>query len=249
MSDGSSTRLRTVAFAELDASVWGAAWSPALDRESFVAVGGGERSGAASARLSAGDDDAEWLLQGAGVELTVSPASAAVATGLGSGFDQLCRVQGRASVDGAEREIDCIGRRGGHGDGVKLDKFNSIRDVSAWFAPADGLAVVALRPRKSRGQDADLVEVAVLDPQNTSPVEDPRMSTTYTSSGQPLRAGLELWLAGEEEDSQYPRRAAGEAAGLGASARCGDFDVLAQPFRWHSRGQAGAGVYLLAQRA
>ena len=175
MSDGSSTPLRTVAFAELDASVWGAAWSPAPDREGFVAVGGGESSGAASARLSAGDDDAEWLLRGAGVELTVSAASAAVATGIGSGFDQLCRVRGRASVDGAEREIDCIGRRGGHGDGVKLDKFDSVRDVSAWFAPADGLAVVALRPRKSRGQDSDLLEVAVLDPQKKSPVEDPRM--------------------------------------------------------------------------
>src|SRR6185312_15112343 len=80
LSDGSSTLLRTVAFAELDASVWGAAWSSTPDREGFVAVGGGERSGAASARLSAADDDAEWLLQGADVELTVSPASAAVAT-------------------------------------------------------------------------------------------------------------------------------------------------------------------------
>jgi hypothetical protein len=171
-----------------------------------------------------------------------------VSTGIGSGFDQLCRVRGRAGIDGTEREIDCLGRRGSHGDGIKLEKFDSVRDVSAWFGPVDGLAVVALRPRKARGQDSDLLEVAVLDPEATSPVEDPRMSTTYTSAGQPLRAGFELWLAGEEEDSQYPRRAAGEAAGPGASARCGGLHVLAQPFRWHSRGRDGAGLYLLARR-
>ena len=248
MSDGASTPLRTVAFGELDASVWGAAWTPGPDQNGFVAVGDGERSGAAGATLRAGADDAEWLIEGDGVELTASPVSAAVATGIGSGFDQLCRVHGRASVDGAEREIDCIGRRGGHGDGVKLDKFDAVRDVSAWFAPEDGLAVVALRPRKSRGQDSDLLEVAVLDPETTSAVQDPRLSTTYSISGQPLRAGFELWLAGDVEDRQFPRRAAGEAVGVGASSRCGGFDVLAQPFRWRSRGREGAGVYLLAQR-
>jgi hypothetical protein len=236
LSDGSSTPLRTVAFAELDASVWGAAWSAAPDREGFMAVGGGERSGAASARLNAGDDDAEWLLQGADVELTVSPAGAAVATGIGSGFDQLCRVHGRAGVDGAEREIDCIGRRGGHGDGVKLDKFDSIRDVSAWFAPADGVAVVALRPRKARGQDSDLLEVAVLDPATTSPVEDPRLSTTYTTSGQPLRVGLELWLAGDDEDSQYRAARRGRQR---ASARA---PGAATSTSWPSRFAGAVGV-------
>jgi hypothetical protein len=249
LSDGGSTPLRTVAFAELDASVWGAAWTPGPDENGFMAVGAGERSGSSGATLRAGDGDAEWLLEGDGVQLTASPMSAAVATGIGSGFDQLCRVHGRANVGGAEREIDCIGRRGGHGDGVKLEKFDSVRDVSAWFAPEDGLALVALRPRRSRGQDSDLLEVAVLDPEATSPVEEPRLSTTYTDSGQPLRAGFELWFAGEDEDSQYPRRAAGEAAGLGARSRCGGFSVVAQPFRWHSRGRDGAGVYLVAQRA
>ena len=249
MSDGAATPLRTVAFAELDASVWGVAWTPGPEEHSFVAVGGGERSGAASATLQAGGASEQWLLAGEAVEVTVSPASAAVATGIGSGFDQLCRVHGRASVDGAERDIDCIGRRGGHGHGVKLDKFDSIRDVSAWFAPEDGLAVVALRPRKSRGQDSDLLEVAVLDPETSSPVEDPRLSTTYATSGRPLRAGFELWLTGDDEDSQLPRRATGEAVGSGARSSCGGFDVLAQPFRFHSRGRPGAGVYLLAQRA
>jgi hypothetical protein len=248
LSDDPATPLRTVAFAELDASVWGAAWSRAPDDEGFTVLGGGGHSKTASAVLRAGADDAEWLLEGDCVELTVAPASSAVATGIGSGFDQLCQVRGRASIDGADREIDCIGRRGGHGDGIKLDKFDSVRDVSAWFAPTDGLAVMAMRPRKSRGQDSDLVEAAVLDPEVTSSVEDPRMSTTYTSAGQPLRAGFELWLAGEDEGTQFPRRAAGEAAGPGASARWGDFDILAAPFRWHSRGRDGAGVYLLARR-
>jgi hypothetical protein len=248
LTDGASPPLRTIAFAELDASLWGAAWTRPGQQPGFVAVGGGERSGATSGSLRASDDDGEWLLQAENLELTISPAAAAVATGLGAGFDQLCRVRGSANVEGAEREIDCIGRRGGHGDGVKLDKFESIRDVSAWFGEADGLALVALRPRKSRGQDSDLVEVAVLDSQATPPVADPRLSTTYTGSGQPLRASFELWLGGND-DEQYPRRAAGQAVGPGAVSRSGEFIVLAQPFRWHSRGRDGAGVYLLARRA
>jgi hypothetical protein len=248
---GTARPLRTVAFAALDASVWGVAWVAAPEQRSFVALGAGERSGTAAAALHGHGDGDEWRLDGPGVELSASPTGAAVAAagaGDGSSFDQLCRVRGRVVLDGSERELDCMGRRGAHGHGVKLDRFESVRDVSAWFAPSDGLALVALRPRKSRGQDSDLVEVAVLDPEATAPVTDPRLSTTYTAGGQPLRAGVELWL-GDEEEEQHPRRATGEAVGAGAGAKIDGFEVRAQPFRWHSRGRDGAGVYLLARRA
>jgi hypothetical protein len=246
VSAGTSTPLRTVAFAELDLSVWGVAWMPAAERLRFLALGAGDRCDTLAATLEGDRADDDWRLEGAGVRLTATPTCAA-APSAGTGFDQLCRVHGQVVLAGAEREIDCIGRRGAHGDGVKLDKFESFRDVSAWFEPDDGLAVVALRPNRSGGQDSDLVDAAVLDPQTTAPVTDPRLSTTYTAAGQPLRAGLELWL-GDDEEEQYPRRAAGEAVGAGAAAQIDGFDVRAQPFRWHSRGRDGAGVYLLARR-
>jgi hypothetical protein len=85
----------------------------------------------------------------------------------------------------------------------------------------------------------------VFDSDAPHAINDPRLSTTYTAAGRPLRAGVELWL-GDDEDQQYSRRALGEAAGPGATGRAGRFEVRAQPFRWQSRGRDGAGVYLLA---
>jgi hypothetical protein len=131
---------------------------------------------------------------------------------------------------------------------VNLDRFESVRDVSAWFEPADGLALVAMRPRKARGQDSDLITAVLLDPEKPPAIVDPRLSTTYTAEGRPVRAGVELWL-GEEEEEQYARRVTGEAIGEGAAAVIHRFEVRAQPFRWHSRGRDGAGLYVLARRA
>jgi hypothetical protein len=92
-----------------------------------------------------------------------------------------------------------------------------------------------------------VVTAAVLDPQGTAAVADPRFSTTYTAAGKPLRASFELWLGQAEEE--FPRRAAGEAVGPAASLHVAGMDVRAALFRWHSRGLDGAGVYILARRA
>jgi hypothetical protein len=50
------------------------------------------------------------------------------------------------------------------------------------------------------------------------------------------------------EAREYPRRAAGEALGVGVSSRLGELDVRAELFRWHTKELEGAGVYLLARR-
>lgn len=262
MNARGSTSFATLAFGELDVSLWGAAWihGPATStssspvtptgQERFVALGAGDRAIVAAAALYDGSESEDWRLEGDGVELAISATGAALAGSAAdrpSGFDQPCRVQGRVMLDGAEREIDCIGRRGGYGDGFGPERLESVRDVSAWFEPADGLAVVALRPRKARGQDSDLVTAVVFDSDAPHTITDPRLSTTYTTSGQPLRAGIELWL-GDDEEQQYPRRALGEAVGAGATGRVGRFEVLAQPFSWQSRGREGAGMYLLAHQ-
>jgi hypothetical protein len=110
------------------------------------------------------------------------------------------------------------------------------------------MSVTAFRPRKAKAHDGDLLAAAVIAPDGSPPVEDPRLSTTYAGDGWPARAGLELWLAGEEPDQQYPRRASGEALGVRARGLAGDLELQAEPFRWHSRGREGAGMYLLARR-
>jgi hypothetical protein len=260
MTPSLSASFRTLTFGDLGASVWGAAWIHGESGQGFVGLGAGDRQITPAASLHDAGESEDWRLEGDGVELTASAMGIALAgSGSGSGsasragadgpsgFDQLCRVHGRVALEGAEREIDCIGRRGAYGEGVDVERLESVRDVSAWFEPADGLALVALRPRKSRGQDGDLVTAVVFDSAPHT-ITDPRLSTTYTAAGRPLRAGVEMWL-GESEGEQYPRRALGEALGDGATGRAGRFEVSAQPFHWQSRGRDGAGMYLLARQA
>ena len=230
--------------------VWGAVWLPGGDQAGFVCLSAGEATMQPLVRVPQ-PEDGDWELEHDGVELIVSPAGAelraANGDGASSGFDQLCRVRGRVTLGGAEHALDCLGHRAVRSEPIDLRAVDSVRDVSAWFEPGEALAVVAVRPRKARGQDADLLRAAVLDAQESVAVTDPRLSTTYTAQGRPVRAGLELWLGDEEHE--YPRRAAGEAVGPRVEEAIGELAVQANLFRWHSRAHDGVGVYILARRA
>ena len=124
-----------------------------------------------------------------------------------------------------------------------------MRAVSTWFEePDEGFALTVFRGRKAKHHDADVLTAAVLGPEPSAPVEDPRLSTTYDAGGWPIRAGLEFWLAagGEAEDAQqFPRRAAGDFKAPTETA-AGDLDPRAEPFRWHSRGDGAGMIGLLA---
>lgn len=249
-----STALRTLAFAELEATgAWGAAWATDPDDPALTTVGAGREWGVlADLRLSPGEHDEEWRLAGADATLVVDPAGDAVAWHASQdgieGWDQLCRVTGRFERDGAERAVECLGLRSWFSPAIELERYESIRAVSTWFGPDDGMAVVAFRPRKAKAHDRDVLSATVIAADASALVEDQRLSTTYTEGGWPLRAGLELWVAGKEPDQQYPRRASGEATGARAEALSGSFELRVEPFRWHSRGSDGVGMYLLARR-
>jgi hypothetical protein len=251
----SAMALRTLSFGDAELSVWGAAWLADPDTGSLAALGtAGERHVLPGLRLSGGPDGDGWQLDGDEGTLTVAPAGEAVAVsapeGRVEGYDQLCRVTGRFALDGAEHPVDCPGLRSWWSDPLDLAQFESIRTVAALFAPDEALALTAFRKRKARAHDADLVAAAVIAPDVSAAVEDPRLSTTYEARGWPVRAGLELWLPSGEEGSerQYSRRASGEATGARVQASVGGLDLLAEPFRWHSRGRDGAGMYILARR-
>jgi hypothetical protein len=199
-------------------------------------------------------------MDGDAIELVLSPSSRAAdgpRSGPLDGFDQLCRAGGRVTLAGAEVEVAAPGWRGARDGRLELDRIESFRQVAAWFGPDEGLALVALRPRGARGQDADLVAASVLESPPARRVEDPRLSTTYSATGLPARAGLELWFEepqgddpqADEEHERFPRRAAGEAISAGIEWTAPGFALHAAPLRWHSRGQDGAGVYLLGRRA
>jgi hypothetical protein len=248
------SELRSLAFGDLAWTVWGAAWIPSGDGSALATVGGdGVAPVVSSLRFSVAEDGGEWRLEGAGFALTASPAGEMVDVqdqeeGI-VGFDQLCRVTGRFEQGGGEHEVDCLGLRSSRSGGFDLAKLESVRAVSTWFEPDEGFSLIAFRGRKAKHHDSDVVTATVLGPEPSAPVEDPRLSTTYDAGGWPVRAGVELWLAAEGEDEQqFPRRASGEAAGARTEAAAGELDLRAEPFRWHSRGREGAGMYILARR-
>ena len=251
------TALRTLAFGE--ESVWGTAWVSAPAGPTLAALGAGPDVIVVSEvglSDSAADPSGEWRLDGDGVALVVSPAGELVevrAEGKDGieGWHQLVRVSGRFGRGAGqhEHEVECLGLRSSWSDAVDLAKFASIRAVSAWFDPDEAYALTAFRPRKAKAHDGDAVAAAAITPDGAPAVEDPRLSTTYAGDGWPARAGLELWLASDpESDQHYPRRASGKAAGARAQTLAGDFELQAEPFRWHSRGREGAGMYVLARR-
>jgi hypothetical protein len=225
--------LRTLTFGDLESGIWGAAWDLLDGRGGFGLVG--------ELHASLADD---WRLAGEGVELEV--IADGVRAELEDGFDELVTVQGRVG----EHPVRSLGRRG---ERRSLDPvaYDAIRDVSAWFAPDDGVAMLAARPRHSRGHDAELLTVSAFETGRALPIADPRLSTAYGADGSPSRAGLELWLEqpddGEEEAHHPPYRAAGEATGVTATASVGSLAVEGHLFRWHWRGNDGAGVYLVVR--
>ncbi len=252
MSD-SIPALRVLAFGGLEPAVWGVGWFPDPAAPGLVAVGdAGSPAALASVELSAAGENEEWRLGDGG--LVVAPVAAAVPLQAArdeiAGHDQLCRVTGQLALDGGQaRTIDCLGVRTWFAGPIELERYESIRAVASWFEPDEAFAVTALRTRKAKGHDADILVGAVIGPKITEAAEDPRLSTTYEAQGWPIRAGLELWLAGSEDsERQYSRRASGEALGPRIETDAGPVALRAEPFRWHSRGRDGAGMYILARR-
>jgi hypothetical protein len=229
--------LRAVTFADLGTGVWGAAWNPHPDLPSFAVVGPEPAIVAAELRA-----DGEWTIVGEGLELLVVPETA-------GDSDQLVTVRGRASG----REFECAGARSERPEALEPGRFALARDVSAWFAPGEGFALIALRPRKASGHGGERTAATLFSHGETESVAEPRLSTTYNDEQQPVRATLEMWFPDDEEPAddeeersvKYPRRAAGQAVGAGISHAEDGTGVRAQPFRWRAEGRDGAGVYLL----
>jgi hypothetical protein len=238
-----ASALRTVTFGALDAAVWGACWGAAEPLLATSTLQPGPLSAGAPVTLDGSAPSADWRLQGAGVELTLTPHSDPAIAAQTGGFDQLCQVRGSVEIDGAERQLDCLGHRGVHD--LEVAGFESVRELSAFFDSGEGLTLTALRPRRAEGHDRDLLSAAIFEPGTVIHVAEPRLSTTYAADGLPARIALELWIEEGEGGEQYPRRAAAEPVGASAAWSLTELDVEAHALHWYSRGQEGAGVYLL----
>lgn len=230
------TPLRVVSFGDLDGEIWGSM----LDLgEPVIAFGTPDGVATAADAALTEDQDGSWRLAGASIELGIAPAA-----GHDPSDDALCHVSGTLSVAGQRRSIDCLGIRSNAAD-RRLPRLESLRGISGWFESDHGVTLLALRPAGGHGQENDLVAATVFEPEGWTPVDDPRVSTTYLAGEHPARVGLELWIG--DGDEQYSRRAAAEAAGNAARLERGGLQLQVTPLRCHTQGLDGAGVYLLAQ--
>ena len=211
--------------------------------------------------------DRGWSLEGDGLRLEVAPAGDGVElvdpAGTRAAFAR-CRVEGSVGGTSLPAEAPAQGLCLEHGpwDSSALD---SVRDVMAWFGGGVDYGLLALRPRKAKGHDRDLVLASLLHEPGEPvprPVDDGRLSSRYDRSGAVTHAGLELWLeeepvqdeppgAGSEEQSPsaevFPHRVAGERIGGPVRLEVPELSLTVSPFIWHSRGRDGLGAYALGR--
>lgn len=252
MSEPDRAGLRALAFGTADGGLWGAAF--ARGGRVLVAGFGAAELGAEVEWTVA--QDGSWRLAGEGAELTVSAAAAPAAAhdaiapngtsaAVPGAGPELCRVHGLLGAGGG-RETDAIGVRASLPEPRSAkDAPASARFVGAWFPDGSALGVLAARPQRAAHQDGDAIAANLFDADAWTPVADPRLSTTYDEDGIPRRVNLELWVG--EGESEYPRRAAGEAAGPGGESAAEGAVLRAVPLSCHSRDVHGAGVYALAR--
>ncbi len=242
--------LRTFAFGDLDQGPWGAGWFPEGPAPGLLLVAApGQTAHALEAELADGPDDA-WRVSTNVGELVVAPSGETAALpspeAAPEGVAEQCTITGELALEttGTTTSLETIGCRARHH--TSLEKVDSVREFSAWFGPGEAMALVSVRPRKHKGHEQDAVAAVVIDPEGWPPITDPRLSTTYTATGDPARAGLELW---SDEPDSFPRRLAGESLARRSTGAAGGWTVSAHLMLCHSRGKDGPGVYLLARPA
>lgn len=189
-----------------------------------------------------------WRLRWDGTDLlftAVSPALELSGGGM-EGHEQLCRVEGTAAVSGAERRVECLGQRGRSWGVADWDRVALARTLCAWWDEDRALMLGAIRPDKARDHAGEELSAWLLD-EGAEParVAEPRLSTTYDGEGRQRRAGLELYVTGD--DDELPRRVAGQVT-CGTSLELGRLHLDCAFFQWRMEGQAGVGRYDVLRR-
>jgi hypothetical protein len=176
-----------------------------------------------------------------------SPPARHASIGGMQGYEQLCRVRGEVSLaDGSTRAIDGVGQRGHAWGDPDWRRLGAVHSVSAWFGDDRGIALTAAHEAGEKGHDGDERWAALLLEEGTVAVADPRISTTYDGEGRQRRAGLELWVDGEDES--VPHRVAGSVV-CGSSLELGHLRLDTAFMRWTMDGDVGVGRYDVLRRA
>ena len=158
------------------------------------------------------------------------------------GYEQLCRVSGTVGETPLKH---ALGQRGHSWGNPDWDKIALTRAVGAWFEDGTGAVLQTVRPIKADNHADEAYWAATLDPERTLTVEDPRLSTTTDEAGRQIRAGLELWLDGDDD---YPIRGVGEVL-AGSTLELGVLRLDVAFFGWHIEGRGAIGRYDILRRA
>ena len=175
----------------------------------------------------------------------LDPGSGAARAGGMEGYEQLCRVRGTVTVEGAEVAVDCLGQRGHSWGRPDWSRLTLARTVSAWLEDGSGVTLTAVRTTKAKHHADEKVAAHLIGDGRPRPVSEPLLSTTYDEEGRQRMAGLELWVG---EDDGYPLRAAGQVL-CGTTLDLGTLRMDCAFFRWHMEGRRGVGRYDIVRRA
>ncbi len=154
-------------------------------------------------------------------------------------YEQLCELSGGIELGGRSRTLRCLGRRvhsWGEIDWSRIDVMRSLYGISG-----DRRAIVfeSARPSGSDGHgDERRVARLLAAQEETQAFEDARLSTVFGEDGLPAKAGLELFLPGED----YPRRLGGEAIHAAWSDDGATRSAISF-FRWSMEGTPAFGLY------
>ena len=174
----------------------------------------------------------------------LSPGSSAGRAGGMQGYEQLCRVTGAVTLGGRDRALDCLGQRGHAWGTPDWDRMTMTRNISAWLGDDLALWLTAIRPEGAKAHDAEAVSATLVDGEAFVELDEARLSTTWDDEERQRRAGLELW---ETEETEYPRRLAGEVV-AGTTLDLGRLRLDCAFFSWHMEGRAGVGRYDVLRR-
>jgi len=195
-----------------------------------------------------------WSLQasgpGARLELQFEPLAPAAATGspeVPSGAHGLelevqpGRVQGTLEVDGAEAKLHAVAQRTREWGAPDWKRLSLVRSLGLWQEDGGGALALAARPAGAAGHGEESTAGFVFAPEPPAavPIADARLSATTDTGGALVRAGLELW---EGEDSDFPRRAGGQAV-TGAELPTAGMSLTCSFLRGWMDGHAAVGVY------
>ncbi len=196
--------------------------------------------------LFAGPGDVSVAVEGGGGRAELRSESLSATVEVRSAAEPGPVSAGPASVelelDGKRRSI-----RGAGGFGAADLDGELVRTLLALREDGSSLALRSTRPQGARDHAAEHAEAWLLEGDGAEPrvIEEPLLSTEYDSGGVHSRAGLELWMGGDDE---LPLRGAGTRV-AGAELAIDGWRIDAALFDWSVEGIEGAGSYLIWRRA